>query len=372
MRIARLETFRVKPRWLFVKVHTDVGICGWGEASVPGRIRTVEAAVHELGRALTGADPLQIEAIWQQSYKGTFYRGGVILTSALSGVEQALWDIAGKALKAPVYQLLGGRVRDRVRMYGWLRGAATGDYVDRAAQDAEAKGFTAYKLVPVPAMRMIESPATFDKVVGEVARFREALGRGIDVAVDFHGRATPAVARQLIPLLEAFSPMFIEEPVLPGNLDALKELKEQTCIPIATGERLFTRWQFRDVVYRQAASIVQPDLANAGGILEVRKIAAMAEVEEIALAPHCPVGPIALAASLQVAACTPNFVCQEHLTLGEGYLKEPFVVKNGYIELSDGPGLGIQIDEERLQEKLMTSDWETPQFRLPDGSFSEW
>jgi galactonate dehydratase len=372
MIITRLETFHVRPRWLFLKIHTDVGICGWGEPVLEGRALTVETAVHELGRMLIGQDPTRIEHLWQRCYRGGFYRGGAIMTSALSGIEQALWDILGKSLGVPVHQLLGGRVRDKIRLYGWLDIAGTGDYVSQVAKSVESRDFTAYKFVPVPACEPIETARFMDEVVETVARLREALGKDIDIALDFHGRCSPALAKQLCRALEPMHPMFIEEPVLPTNPHAVKDIKSTTTIPIAAGERLFTRWEFSELLHSQSVSIIQPDLSHVGGIFEARKIAALAEIYDIPIAPHCPLGPIALAACLQLDACTPNFLCQEHLTLGEGILKEPIPVKGGYALISDQPGLGIEVDEDKLRDYRFDGLWETPQFFRKDGSVTEW
>lgn len=372
LKITRLETYHVRPRWLLLKLHTDAGLFGWGEPLLEGRAHTVETAVREIGRTLVGEDPMRIEHIWQRYYRGDFYRGGPILTSALSGVEQALWDIKGKALGVPVHELLGGRVRDRIRLYGWLNIAATGDYVTEVARSIEGQEYTAYKFVPVPACEPLETPRFIDEVVGTVAALRERLGDGIDMALDFHGRCTPAVAKQLCRALEPFRPLFIEEPVLPTNPRALREIKESTTIPIAAGERLYTRWDFADLLHDQAVAVIQPDLSHCGGIFEARKIAAMAEVHDIAIAPHCPLGPVALAACLQLDACTPNFLCQEQLTLGETLLKEPIQVENGYARVPEAPGLGVEVDENKLQELIFDGVWETPQFRRNDGSFTEW
>lgn len=373
MKITRLETFHVRPRWLLLKVHTDKGISGWGEPLVEGRAKTVETAVHEIGRTLVGEDPRQIEKIWQRYYRGTFYRGGPILSSALSGIEQALWDILGKSLNAPIYQLLGGKVRDRIRLYGWLNVSATGDYVEEAAgRIKDLSAFSAYKFVPVGASEPLETPERIEQIIETVARLRSRLGPGIDMALDFHGRTSPALAKQLCRRLEPFCPMFVEEPVLPTNPKALKEISRSTSIPIAAGERLYTRWDFQEIIHEQAVAIVQPDLSHAGGILEARKIAAMAEVHDIAFAPHCPLGPVALAACLQVDACTPNFLCQEHFTLGEELLCNPFTVEDGHIRVSSKPGLGIEVDESKLRELAGDGEWETPQFHRKDGSQCEW
>jgi galactonate dehydratase len=372
MKITRLEMFHVRPRWLFLKMHTDVGIVGLGEPIMEARALTVETAVREMERWLIGQDPRRIEHIWQTLYRSAFYRNGPVLTSALSGVEQALWDILGKSLGVPVYQLLGGRVRDKIRMYGWIRGVIAEEYINAIKGSMREHGFTAYKMGPIPAMRMIETPAAMARIVEFVAAVRQAAGDEIDIGIDFHGRTSPALARRLCRMIEPYHPMFVEEPVLPGDTLALKELSRATTIPIATGERLFTRWGFQDIIEQEAVAIIQPDLSHAGGILEVRKIAAMAESRNIAVAPHCPLGPIALAASLQLAACTPNFLCQEHVTLGETYLKEPFKVVNGYIDVPTKPGLGIELDDEKVQAGLFDGKWDNPKWWLEDGSFAEW
>lgn len=372
MKITALHTFHVRPRWLLLKIETDAGVVGWGEPLLEGRAQTVEMAVREIGRTLIGEDALQIERIWQRYYRGTFYRSGPILMSALSGIEQALWDIKGKALGVPVHALLGGAVRDRIRLYGWLNIAATGDYVSEVARSIEGQDFSAYKFVPVPACEPLESARFIDEVVSTVAGLRERLGNGIDMALDFHGRCTPAVAKQLCRALEPYRPFFIEEPVLPTNPRALREIKESTTIPIAAGERLFTRWDFADLLHDQAVAVIQPDLSHCGGIFEARKIAAMAEVHDISIAPHCPLGPVALASCLQLDACTPNFLCQEQLTLGDTLLKEPIQVEAGYAFVPQGPGLGVEVDEDKLHELIFDGIWETPQFSRKDGSFTEW
>jgi len=371
MKIATLETFFVKPRWLFLKVHTNDGLVGWGEPIVEGWSRTVAACVAEMGRYLIGQDPRRIGHHWQALYRGGFYRGGPVLVSALSGIEQALWDITGKWLGVPVHQLLGGAVRDRVRVYAHVGGESAEAYAEKG-RAALARGFTAVKTCPFGAVRFVEGPAFVEQVVARVAALREAAGKGVDIGLDFHGRVGPAMAIQLAKALEPLSPMFIEEPCLPENVDAMATVARSTTVPIATGERLFTKWGFREVLEKQAAAILQPDLSHAGGILEVRQIAAMAEAHYAAIAPHCPLGPIALAACLQVDACTPNFLCQEQVCLGEGYLKQPFVVKDGYVAVPTGPGLGIEVDEAALAGKLYDGSWETPRLWHEDGSVADW
>ena len=371
MKITRLETLFVQPRWVFLKVHTDEGLVGLGEPVVEGRSQTVAAAIGEIERYLIGQDPFRIEHHWQAIYRGAFYRGGPVLCSALSGVEQALWDIKGKALGVPVYEMLGGAVRDRIRMYRGV-GGGTPEEGAQAARALVRRGFTAIKTSGLPAMRIVDTPRVVAEVVERFAAIREAVGSDIDVAIDFHGRASPATAICLAQALEPYHPLFIEEPCLPENVDTMVTIARSTSIPIATGERLFTKWGFREVLEKQAATIVQPDLSHAGGILESKKIAAMAEVYFGAVAPHCPLGPIALAACLQLDACTPNFLVQEHVSLGDGYLQAPFVLRNGYIDLPTAPGLGITLDDEAVEAKLYDGSWETPRLWHEDGAVADW
>lgn len=371
MRITKLETFFVKPRWLFLKMHTDEGIVGLGEATLEGRTQSVATAIQEIGRYLIGQDPRRIEHHWQAIYRGQFYRGGPILCSALSGLEHAMWDILGKWLDQPVYQLLGGATREKIRMYGWLGGETYGDHIESAKVSVNA-GFTALKMGLYGALNIVDTPAVVEENVRRFAKIRETVGPTVDVGIDFHGRCGPAMAIRLAKALEPYQPMFIEEPVLPENIDTLATVARSVNIPVATGERLLTRWGFREVLEKQAAAILQPDLAHIGGILEGKKLAAMAECYYVAIAPHCPLGPIALAACLQLAACIPNFLVQEHVTLGEGYIKEPFTVVDGYIPLPTKPGLGIELDEEALADKLYDGSWETPRLWHKDGSIADW
>lgn len=371
MKITRLETLLVQPRWLFLKMHTDTGLVGYGEPVVEGRAHTVRQAVHELEEYLIGQDPRRIEHHWQSIYRSAFYRGGPVLTSALSGIEQAMWDLLGKSLGVPVYQLLGGACRDRLRMYAHCNGETAEEAV-AAARARVADGYTALKtgVGKCPA-RQIESPAWMEQVVGRFAAMREAIGPNVDLAIDFHGQISPALAVRLARALEPYHPMFIEEPCLPENVDTLVTVARSTPIPIATGERLFTKWGFREVLEKQAAVVVQPDLCHAGGILEGKKIAAMAECYYAGVAPHNPLGPISLAACLQLDACIPNFLVQEQVSLGEGYLKEPFKLVDGYIELPTKPGLGVELDDEAVARKL-GHDWRTPRFFHEDGSVADW
>lgn len=367
MKITKLETILVKPRWLFLKMHTDEGLVGLGEPILEGRAKTCAQAVAEMEPYLIGKDPRRVAHHWQAIYRHAFYRGGPILTSALSGVEQAMWDIAGKALGVPVYQLLGGPTRDRIRLY---KGGASPDTI----QDWIAKGFTAFKVGVQGGRnaRIVENMRFIDNAANAFAALREAAGPDIDLAIDFHGAISPQTAKLLIKALEPYQPMFVEEPVQCQNVDAMAEIARGTHLPIATGERVFTKWGFREILEKGAASILQPDLCHAGGILETRLIAGMGEAYYAGVAPHNPLGPISLAACIQLDASIPNFVMQEHTTLGEGYLKKPFIFKDGYVELPTEPGLGVELDEEALADKI-DHDWKNPMAYLEeDGSVVDW
>ncbi|MBT7163369.1 MAG: galactonate dehydratase [Victivallales bacterium] len=382
MKITGLELFPVAPRWLFLKVSTDSGICGWGEPVVEGRAATVAAAVEEMSDYLVGRRAGDIEDIWQVLYRGGFYRGGPVLTSAISGIEQALWDIKGKALGVPIYELMGGAVRHKMRTYVWVGGDRP-ENVAKAARERLEQGYTALKMNATEELAWIDSHEKVDQAVARVAAIRDELGKGIDIAVDFHGRAHKAMARVLMKELDPYGLMFVEEPVLFENEEAFAELRRHASMPIATGERAFTRWDFKRILASGSVDIIQPDLSHAGGIWEVRKIAAMAEAYDVALAPHCPLGPIALASSLQVDLCSPNAIIQEqslgiHYNQGSDlldYLADPtvFQYENGYIARLDGPGLGIEINEEKVREAAAVGhDWKNPVWRLEDGTVTEW
>jgi galactonate dehydratase len=324
--------------------------------------------VQELAPYLVGQDPTRVVHHWQAMYRHAFYRGGPILTSALSGVEQALWDLAGKALGVPVYQLFGGPTRDRIRLY---KGIGDDPLAFKAAL---AQGFTAFKtgISGGRPARIIETPGFVERAVARFAAMRAIAGPEVDIAVDFHGAISPQTAKLLIKGLEPYQPMFIEEPVQCQNVDALADIARGTHLPIAAGERIFTKWGFRELLEKRAVSILQPDLCHAGGIHEVHLIAGMAEAYYAAIAPHNPLGPISLAACIQLDATIPNFIAQEHTTLGEGYLKQPFVLRDGFVDLPTGPGLGIELDEEALADKI-GHDWQNPQsYQAEDGSVVDW
>lgn len=371
VRITDIRTFAVEPRWLFVQVSTDEGITGWGEC-LGDKALVIAEAVRSYEHTLLGEDPACIIHLVQRMYRHAFWRGGPVLNAAISGIEMALWDIQGKRLGVPVHQLLGGKVRERIRVYRHI-GSYEPTQIAEQARQRVAEGYTAVKFCPLPALHPLESPATIEKAVELVAAAREAVGNGVDILLDFHGRATPAVATQLEYELRPYRPFFIEEPVLPENVDALASVASQAVIPIATGERLFTRFGFRQVLEKGAARVLQPDPCICGGILETRYIAAMAEAYYVALAPHNPYGPINLAACLQIDACSPNFVIQEFVHLGEGYLKHPFIVRDGYIDVPDAPGLGIEVNEEYLREHPLSPKPDPGSgFFHDDGSVAEW
>lgn len=373
MKITRLETFHVKPRWLFLKVHTDHdSIVGWGEPVLEGKAKTVEACVHELGRMIIGQDPRRIEHLWQVMFRGSFYRGGAIIMSAISGIEHALWDILGKSLNAPAYQLLGGHVREKIRVYAQLGTDWGDDYRPRATKLFAEKRFGAFKMAAAGPFRIIETPQKLKQIVDLFAEVRQLAGPGVDIAIDLHGRVSPAFAIQICKALEPYGPMFVEEPVQPLDMQAIKRISSSTSVPIATGERLVTRWQFQEIIEQEAVAVVQPDISHCGGIFELRKIAAMAESRNIAVAPHCPLGPITLAASLQVDACMPNFLCQEQVSLGADYLKKAFEVKDGFIALPTGPGLGIEVDEQKVKAGVHEGNWDNPMYRAEDGAVADW
>ncbi len=371
MKITNVEVFHVKPRWTFVKVSTDEGITGWGEAMVEGRARTVETAVMEHAPFLIGQDPSRIEFLWQSMYRNTFYRGGIVLVSAISGIEQALWDIKGKALGAPIYELMGGVYRSKIRIYGHCWGATTEKIITRALERQE-KGFTAIKILlePYTANRGIKR--YIEDQITRFAQIREAVGDEMDIAIDFHGRVNPDLAIQIIDGLTPYRPLFIEEACLPENIEAMGLIAQKTLLPLATGERLVTRFGIKNLLESHAVSVIQPDLCHAGGIAEVRRMAAMAETYYVKIAPHNPLGPISLAANIQLAACTPNFLICEHFgmkeewDIGSGYLKTPFVIEDGYITIPTTAGLGIEVDEEVIQERAYPGDWDSPRLYTDD------
>ena len=378
-KIGKIETFMVPPRWLFVRVDSDDGAFGWGEASLEGHAEAVDGAFEALRDRFIGHDPRRIEDIWQVAYRGGLYRGGPVLMSALAGLEQALWDLKGKVVGLPAWEMLGGRVRDKIRAYAWIGGDRPNEIAEAAKARAD-QGFSAVKMNATAELDWIGTPRLFDEVV---KRVEAAQAAGMDVGLDFHGRVHRPMAKQLAKALEPLGLLFIEEPLLSENPEGLRQIAELTSTPIALGERLFSRWDFKPFFEMGAVDIIQPDLSHAGGILECRKIAAMAETYDIAVAPHCPLGPLALASCLQLAACTPNVAIQEmslgiHYNVGHdllSFVSDPEVLSpvDGYLPIPEKPGLGVTIDEAGVREAHKDRHrWRNPIFRLADGSFAEW
>ncbi len=382
MIIEKLELYKVPPRWLFLKITTSSGITGWGEAILEGKADSVAAAVLDMEDYLVGKNASAIEDIFNVLSKGSFYRGGPILMSAISGIEQCLWDIKGKYLNTPVYNLIGGPVRERVRIYGWIGGDEPQELKEQALNRIKF-GFTALKLNVTGKSEWIMSWEDVLKIKKRLGELRTAIGNEIGIGLDFHGRVHKSAAKILVKELEEFHPMFYEEPVLPEFSDQLKEISKYTSVPLALGERLIGRREFKKIIEEGIVDIIQPDINHTGGIWETRKIAAFAEMSDIALAPHCPLGPIAFAAALQLNACTPNAIIQEtslgiHYNEGADLLdyvlnKKDFQIKDGFIPLLQKPGLGIEIDEDFVNRMVKIShNWRNPIWRGIDGSFLEW
>ncbi|MFB5314174.1 galactonate dehydratase [Enterococcus gallinarum] len=381
MKISDVTVYKVKPRWIFVKISTDEGIEGWGEMISGTKTETVVAGAYEIGNRLIGRNPFEIERLFQEMHR-SFFRGGPINGTIVSGLEMALWDIKGKAFNVPVYELLGGAARDKIKVYSWIGGDRPSEVAEQA-QDRFDRGFTAVKMNATEELHYIDSYQKVDEVVERVASIRERFGDAMDIGVDFHGRVHKPMAKVLAKALEPFHPMFLEEVVLPENEEHFKEVADSVAVPLATGERLYTRWQFKNLFKQGAVDIIQPDVALCGGILETRKIAAMAEAYDMAVAPHAPYGPVALAATLQVDSCTPNVFIQEqslgiHYNKGFDLLdfvknKEVFQYKDGYVDLPSKPGLGLEMDEDRIKEISQEGlVWTNPQWKNYDGTIAEW
>jgi galactonate dehydratase len=349
---------------------------------VEGKADTVKAAVEEMAEYIIGKDASQIEDIWQLLYRGGFYRGGPILMSAIAGIDQALWDIKGKAMGVPVYDLLGGHVRDKMNIYGWIGGDKPAHVVD-AAKERIAQGYRAVKMNACSEMEWIDSPQKIKDAVDCIASVRDAVGFEIGIGIDFHGRVHKGMAKTFMKELDFIKPLFIEEPVLSENREHFLQLAQYTSAPIATGERMYSRWDFKSIFEQGAVDIIQPDVSHAGGITEVKKIASMAEAYDVALAPHCPLGPISFAAALQIDFNCINAFIQEtsmgiHYNQGADlldYLENPevFDVKEGCVDRPTLPGLGIVINEDKVREMAKIGhNWKNPIWRNKDGSITEW
>ena len=381
MKIAKIEQFYPRRRMRLVKITTDTGIVGWGETTLEGKPKSTWAAVEELADYFIGKDPLRIEHHWQHVYRSAFFRGGNILMSALSGIDQALWDIAGKYYDVPAYQLLGGAVRDRIRVYAhWGIGSLTDEGKAAAKERLEflqqKGGYTAFKSGPGGKWRGHEPPAVIDEFVERAYLMREWVGPDVELAFDFHGKMTPALAIEICHELKGMRPMFVEEPIPQENVDALKLISDHVPFPIATGERLLTRWGFREIFEKQVVAYLQPDTSHTGGITELKKIANMAEVYYMHIAPHCAIGPVAFSASLHVDAVVPNFLIQEQIDvgLGDGLFIEDWRVVDGHIELPTKPGLGFEINAQEAEQTLDTYPEELggEYYYDTDGSVADW
>lgn len=382
MKITDLKTFLVAPRWLFLKIETSEGISGWGEPVLEGHAETLAAKIDEFKDFLIGRDALLIEDTWQLLYRNGCYRGGPVLMSAISGIDVALWDIKGKFHDVPVHALLGGKVRDKIRSYCWIGGDRPSNLVAEA-QKLQAQGFDAVKFNACAELQIVDTYKKVEAIVERLSDLRQAVGSDMDLAFDFHGRVHAPMARILLKELEYLRPMFVEDAIDSTHLDTLADLARSTSIPLAIGERLHSRYEFKRVFETHAASVVNPDTLHVGGISETVRIGRWAEAYDVALAPHCPLGPIALAACLQVDAVCHNAFLQEqsmgiHYNQGNDLLD--YVIPDAGFELVDGsltipdrPGLGIEIDEQFVREQsLKGHKWRAPVWRHSDGSISEW
>lgn len=382
MKITKMNLYTVPPRWLFLEVETDEGITGWGEPIVEGRATVVKAAVEDFSHYLIGKNPLFIEDHWQAMYRGGFYRGGPEIMSAIAGIDQALWDIKGKYYNIPVYEFLGGKCRDKLKVYSWVGGDRPSDVI-KGIEALKATGCTAVKMNATEEMHYVDDFRKIEEVVTRIAAVREKFGYDIAIGVDFHGRVHKTMAKVLAKELDPLKLMFIEEPVMAQNNEALREIVKHTSTPIATGERMFSRWDYKALFTDGYVDIIQPDVSHAGGISEVKKIVTMAEAFDVAVAPHCPLGPIALAACVQVDACSPNAFIQEQ-SLGIHYNKsgdlldylnnpDVFQFENGFIKIPDKPGLGVDINKDKVIEAAAQGhNWKNPVWRNYDGTIAEW
>ena len=383
MKITHVEQFSPRERTRLVRIGTDAGISGWGESTLEGKPYSVTAAIDEFAGYLIGKDPLRIEHHWQQMYRSSFFRGGSHNMTAIAGLDAALWDIAGKHYGVPSYMLLGGNVRDRIRVYAhW----GIRDMSDESLESARERltmlqgmGYTAYKSGPPGFWRAHEPPSRIDEFVEMAYLMREWVGQDVELCFDFHGKMAPGIAIEVCKQLEGMRPMFVEEPVPQENEDALKLVSDHVAFPIATGERLLSRWEFRRVIEQQCVALLQPDVAHCGGITELKKIANYAEVYYQHIMPHCAIGPLALAACMTVDAVVPNFLVQEQVdgALGVGVVKKPWEVRDGHIDLWDAPGLGVEVDE-----SVITGRYDGPAYGYhaelggesyhSDGSVADW
>ncbi len=387
MKITNIKTIVVNARmrnWVFVKVETDqAGLHGWGEATLEWQTKGVVGCVEDLAGLLIGQDPRRVEHLWQVMHRQYFWRGGITKCSAMSGIDQALWDIKGKEVGKPVCELLGGPVRDTLRLYDHLGGGSLegmyktmdpSEFADRIQQSV-AKGFTAVKAMPVPVAELIESADVLQHSAQCVEAMRKAVGDSVDIMVDLHARTTPAADIQFCRMLVDYNLFWYEEPCWPEHVEALVEVARQLPFPIATGERLVGRWEFRELLEKRACSIIQPDVSHCGGISEARRIAAMAETYLTPVACHNPQGPVSTAASIQVAFATPNYLIQEvvreDVPWRKEIVQEPIALDRGVVPAPTAAGLGIEINEQEAAKHPFQPEVTMERFHK-DGSVADW
>jgi galactonate dehydratase len=361
--------------WLFVVVETGEGVTGLGEGSLPGHPRAVAAAVEEYREYLVGEDPARIQHLWQVMYRQPFFRSGAVVLSAMSAIEQALWDIKGKVAGLPVYELLGGRCHDRIKLYANGPDGTTLEELADSARSLVERGFTGMKTGLAEPVLPVQGDGIFRRAAEHAEALRDAVGADVEIGWDAHGRFSPAMSIKLARALEPYDIWFLEEPALPENAKGLAQVARATSIPIATGERLFTKWAFREVLELGAAALLQPDLSHCGGVLEARAIAAMAEVYYCGFAPHNPLGPVNTIVSAHVAMASPNFVALELCLYPEDWtrelLTEPLELAGGFLELSDKPGWGVELDLE-LCRRHPYNPHKLPILRHPGGAVADW
>ena len=375
MKITKMQTIPIEGRAMILKMETDEGIVGFGEPMNYEHWRIVAQAVQDIGEYLIGQDPFEIERHWQAIYRSSYSRAMPSIVGALSGIEMAMWDVMGKALGQPVWKLLGGSVRNKVRVYRGVGGGSEPEEVADSARKAVAEGYTAVKMGGSPhPVRFVENPATVKKLVKRVAAVREAIGDEVDLAVDLHRRFSPTMAVVIVKELEPFGLMFAEEPCHPENDEPVLMIARSTTVPIATGERHMTRWGFRRLIEQEMCAILQPDIRHCGGILELKKIANAAEIHNMAVAPHNAAGPVGVAASIHAVATIPNFaICEGGAKRGQGLFNEPLTFKDGYIELPTASGLGVDMEDDAIEAVRDESYRLRGMFyHSDDGSFADY
>eukprot|EP01083_Nonionella_stella_P059666 156115_1 len=387
--IKKYELFKVPPRWLFLRIETENGVVGWGEPNLEGYTDTIHAAVQELMHLIMGKDPTKMNYIWQMFYRSKFYsNNSAVIMSAMSGIDQCLWDITGKILRVPIHALLGGSVRNKLKVYCWCGGDENYDTPQSAAQSAlDVLQKTNYKMLKMNAcgrMEYIDTDKAVDRAIERMKCVRNAIGKDIEIGLDFHGRVKLPMVKKMMHELQEYNPLFYEEVVHPSQNNALRSVVQETFVAIATGERMYSVEAFRDLLEQRCVNIIQPDVSHCGGITNLVNIARLAECYEVSLAPHCPLGPIAFASCLQVDSVCVNFVFQEssmgiHYNTGADlldYVKNKEVLEvdsEGFIKVLSGYGLGIQMDEDKIRKAAkIKHNWCEPLWTLKDGCPTTW